>query len=218
MLNTSLYKKSRVYDFFMKSLGYDRSLGRFLRSLDLDYAGPIRILDAGCGTGVLGLHLLERFPEAQLVATDLEPNFLKTTLANAEARGISRGRITVGVANITRPHELTHLDGTKETLDDESISIICTGAVVGYSDDIASSIRKMVQLLVPGGTLINIEMNESPVGRFVSRRYQYASIAHSAMQDVLRAEGCEVSFTKLSLVHLPAKLTRVGIIARKPRK
>ncbi|MFO0979486.1 MAG: hypothetical protein U0996_23985 [Planctomycetaceae bacterium] len=73
-------------------------------------------------------------------------------------------------------------------------------------------------MLVPGGTLINIEMNESPSGRFVSRRYHYSNIALSVMQDVLREEGCEVSFTKLSLIHLPAKLTRVGIIARKPRK
>lgn len=218
MLNPKLYKSSRVYDFFMKSLGYERSLDRFLRSVVLDYAGPIRILDAGCGTGVLGLHLLERFPEAKLVATDLEPNFLTTTLANAEARGINAGRISAGVANISRPNELTHLDGTKETLADESISIICIGAVVGYSDDIKASIRQMVRMLVPGGTLINIEMNESPSGRFVSRRYHYSNIALSVMQDVLREEGCEVSFTKLSLVHLPAKLTRVGIIARKPRK
>ncbi|MFO0979485.1 MAG: hypothetical protein U0996_23980 [Planctomycetaceae bacterium] len=101
--------------------------------------GPIRILDAGCGTGVLGLHLLEDSPKRSSSPADLEPNFLTTTLANAEARGINPGRISAGVANISRPNELTHLDGTKETLADESISIICIGAVVEYSDDIKAS-------------------------------------------------------------------------------
>jgi hypothetical protein len=58
-------------------------------------------------------------------------------------------------------------------------------------------------------------MNESPTGRFVSRRYQYRNIPLSRMRQVLHDEGCEVTATHLGLTHFPAKLTRTAIIARK---
>lgn len=215
MLNPRLYRSSHVYDFFFKSFGYERSLIRFLRSVPLEKDGPFRILDAGCGTGTLGLHFLDRFPQAELIATDLEPNFLETTRANAIQRGLDPGRITLGVSDISSPRLLKSLDGTQITLQDESIGLVCVGAVVGYAKDTAESLREMVRLLSPGGVLINLEMNESPSGRYVSRRYHYSNISISEMQDILRSAGCDVRFTKLSLRHLPAKLTRAAIIATK---
>jgi hypothetical protein len=74
----------------------------------------------------------------------------------------------------------------------------------------------LIRLLAPGGTLINLEMSESPTGRFISKRYHYSNIALSKMQQILLEEGCSVCMKRLSLVHLPAKFTRVAIIARKP--
>ncbi len=216
MLSPKLYKSSHVYNFFMKSLGYERGIDRFLRGISLEHSGKFRILDAGCGTGMMGLHLLQRFPDAELVATDLEPNFLKATLANARSRSIDEHRIQVGIANISTPHLITTLANEPITLDNQSFGIICVGAVVGYADDTEIAIRQLVDMLAPGGTLINIEMNESPTGRFVSRRYQYRNISLSRMQDILRDAGCNVTGTSLGLLHLPAKLTRTAIIARKP--
>ena len=216
MMSPRLYKSSRAYDFFMKSLGYERGIDRFLRGVAVEYPGRFRILDAGCGTGMLGLHFPQRFPQSELIATDLEPNFLQATLANADRRGIDKNRIQVGVADISTPQHMTTLDNDSKTLDDESFSIVCVGAVVGYADDTEQSIRQLIRLLIPGGTLINIEMNESPTGRFVSHRYHYRNIPLSRMQAVMRDEGCDVKFSRLSFGHLPAKLTRTAIIARKP--
>ena len=215
-MSPRLYKSSRIYDFFMKSLGYERGIDRFLRGVTVEYPGRFRILDAGCGTGMLGLHFLQRFPQSELIATDLERNFLQATLANAHSRGIDKNRIQVGVADISTPQHLTTLDNDSKTLEDESFSIVCVGAVVGYADDTEQSVRQLIRLLIPGGTLINIEMNESPTGRFVSHRYHYRNISLSRMQEVMRDEGCDMKFSRLSIGHLPAKLTRTAIIARKP--
>ena len=111
MLSPKLYKNSRVYDFFMKSLGYESSIDRFLRSLDIPLPDGARILDAGCGTGFLGLHFLDRISGATLHSTDLERNFLTATLANANSRGIAPDRITAGTADISNPKTMTSLDG-----------------------------------------------------------------------------------------------------------
>ena len=90
MISTKLYKSSRIYDFFLKLLGYENGIDRFLRELKLNCSAGCRILDAGCGTGLLGLHFLERFPGARLQATDLEPTFLHATLANAKNEASTR--------------------------------------------------------------------------------------------------------------------------------
>lgn len=216
MLKTRLYRSTHVYNFFMKSLGYERSIDRFLRTVELDLSGAVRILDAGCGTGMLGLHFLERLPGSVLTATDLEPRFLTTTLANARQRGLDSDRISVGVSDISHPSRLQSPGGSVVQLSEGSFDLICVGAVVGYAASTESSVRELVRLLAPGGMLLNLEMSESPTGRFVSRRYSYSNITLSLMQQVLRESGCSVQMTRLSLRHLPAKFTRVAVIARKP--
>lgn len=216
MISPKLYKSSRTYDFFMKFLGYESGINRFLRGLNLQCPDDCRILDVGCGTGLVGLHFLERFPDSTLQSTDLEPNFLQATLANADKRELDSQRISVAVSNVSSPQQLTALDGTTATLADNTFHLVCLGAVVGYADNIEDSVRQLLRLLVPGGYLINLEMNESPTGRFVSHRYHYRNISLRRMQDVIIEAGCEVSVSKLGLAHLPAKFTRTSIIARKP--
>ena len=215
MISPKLYKSSRTYDFFMKFLGYESGIDRFLTGLKLDCADDCRILDVGCGTGLLGLHFLERYSQSSLQATDLEPNFLQATLDNATRRKIAHDRISVGVSNVSSPTQVTSLDGTLKTLSADSFDLICMGAVVGYADDTEHSVRELLHLVAPGGYLINIEMNESPTGKFVSHRYHYRNIPLQRMQQVVIDTGCEVSVSKLKLSHLPAKLTRTAIIARK---
>ncbi|MCA9085397.1 MAG: class I SAM-dependent methyltransferase [Planctomycetaceae bacterium] len=215
MLSPKLYQKSRTYDFFMKSLGFEHSIDRFLRHLKLPHETGCRILDAGCGTGLLGLHFLERIPESTLLATDLEPNFLQATLMNAERRGIDPRRITLGVADISSPGDVTELNGTVHSFCEGTFDLICMGAVVGYSQDTEESIRKLLRLLTPGGYLVNIEMNESLTGRFVSHRYHYRNISLARMQEVIREEGCDVTAMRFNVRHLPAKLTRAAVIAHK---
>lgn len=94
--------------------------------------------------------------------------------------------------------------------------MICVGAVLGYADDTEASILQLLKLLAPGGYLINLEMNESFVGRFISHRYHYDIIDFAQIRNVIRQQGYEVSTKKLKIQHLPAKLTRTAIIARKP--
>lgn len=215
MLSPRLYKRTGIYDFFMKSLGYERSIDRFLTELPLDFPGEVRILDSGCGTGLMGLHFLQRFPNSELVATDLEPNCLRSTLNNADSRNLHATRICCGTADISHPSQLTLLNGSSLSLETGSFQIICLGAVVGYANCTETSIRELVSLLAPGGILINLEMNESPSGKFVSRQYHYSNIALTRMKQVLQDSGCEVSLRRFRARHLPAKLTRVAVIAQR---
>lgn len=215
MLNTELYKNSRLYNFFMKSLGYEASLKRFLNEIALEYSGDIQILDAGCGTGILGLSLIQRLPSARLLATDLEPNFLEATRENALRLKITQERFQLGISNINQPEQVATLDQQALNLSAESVDIICVGAVVGYAQNPDDCIQRLANLLAPGGTLINLEMNQQWMGRYVSDRYDYQNLSVDRMKTVLQRCGCCVQIKPFSLRHLPAKLTRVGVVARK---
>jgi malonyl-CoA O-methyltransferase len=215
MLSPKLYKNSHTYDFFIRLLGYERSIDRFLHDLEVGKRSGCRILDAGCGTGLLGLHFLERLPNATLVSTDLEPNFLRAAMTNARRRGICQERMTVGIADISNPHQVTCVDGGLWELEDGSFDLICVGAVLGYAKDTEASVRHLVRLLAPGGCLINLEMNEGIFGRFVSKRYHYDNIRIARMLDVIQEEGCELAGPTMRIHHLPARLTRTAVIARK---
>lgn len=217
MISPKLYKNGRTYDFFMKALGYEGSIDRFLDHLQIDCRPECRILDAGCGTGILGLHFLQRFSNSSLHATDIEEGFLEATLANAERRGIDRHRVTVGVGDISAPNSWTADDGHVESFEDGTFDLICVGAVIGYANDTETSLRQLVRMLAPGGYLLNIEMNESLTGRFVSNRYRYRNISLDRMHEIIEEEGCKLMSTPLRIRHLPAKLTRTAIVAQRTR-
>ena len=72
--------------------------------------GPVpRLLDLGTGTGILAVTLLAEWPEAQGVASDLDPACLKTASENAARHGVS-DRLTLirsdWFAEVTGPFPL----------------------------------------------------------------------------------------------------------------
>lgn len=211
-----LYQLSDLYGRFLNMTGFERSLDRYL-----EHHCPIdkpasNILDVGCGTGVLGLHFLERFPAANLVSFDREPRFLSVVKENAERRGLSASRLRLAVGDVSQPHQVAELDGAACAMTPGSFDLITVGAVLGYAADPKASLRRLVELLAPGGCLLNMEMNEKWVGRWVSRRYAYPHPTASWLTQELTELGCEVSVTALGWQHLPASLTRVAIRAIKP--
>src|SRR4029078_11716539 len=83
---------ARVYDLTFKGNGYGRSLDQYFTSHPLPVSRGAKILDAGCGTGLLTLAVLRsiRFP-VSITALDLS----STSVAAArQALYYSSGRQT----------------------------------------------------------------------------------------------------------------------------
>jgi len=60
---------------------------------------PRRVLDLGCGSGILGLAAARLFPEAELWARDFDPEAVDTTEENATLNGL-RARLDLAVGTI----------------------------------------------------------------------------------------------------------------------
>lgn len=60
------------------------------KAMELEFEGgaPSRVLELGCGTGVIGISLLVHWPEASLLAYDVSPAAIELTLRNARRHGV----------------------------------------------------------------------------------------------------------------------------------
>ena len=131
------------------ALGYDR---RGLQALayrpthdavmgSLDDARPSRVMDLGCGTGQLTRRLIERFPDATVVAVDLSPGML------AKAAG-RLGPI------VSEPPAIVRADGQRLPFASASIDVVvCTESFHWYRDQ-ASALSGLAEILRPGGRLL----------------------------------------------------------------
>lgn len=209
----------KLYDLYglgMKLTGYERSIAGFLQTLDIPASSESNILDAGCGTGIVGLTLLQRFGGSSLLSTDIDDRFLGQVIDNAmQYNGVDSSKVTVGLSDVSTPHEVTLHDARTMSLPEEYFDIVSIGASLGYAKDQKEALRTILGLIKPGGQFINLEMNEDLIGRYVSRRYQYPVIPISEMIAIIGSEGYSVETIPLSLRHFPANLTRVGIVAQK---
>ena len=76
----SIYERfTSLYDLMFRFNGYARSIERYLRDNPLPLAAGARVLDAGCGTGLLTLALLRVLKRpAEITAVDLSGRSLQT--------------------------------------------------------------------------------------------------------------------------------------------
>ncbi|MFO8016729.1 MAG: methyltransferase domain-containing protein [Candidatus Woesearchaeota archaeon] len=203
------------YDVFMKFLGYDLQMGRFIQDLDLNGMKECRILDVGCGTGTLGLRLLKRFPGSKLISTDIQERFLHGITKKRRKEGISREKISTGILDVSRPEMIKFLDDTPSRLEEESFDIISIGGVIGYSKDHKKTLKRLLRLTRPGGYIIDLEMNNGPVGKYIARRYHYETPEADEMKRFIEKGGHEFSRVPIPAKYFPINLTREGMIIRK---
>jgi SAM-dependent methyltransferase len=100
----------------------------------------LRVLDAGCGDGLLVLALAERHPSWRLFGVDLRDELLAGARARARARGL--GNVRFEHADVTRSLPANRLDVV--------LAIECLEEI---RDDWAA-LRAMAEALAPGGILV----------------------------------------------------------------
>ncbi|WP_373058058.1 class I SAM-dependent methyltransferase [Gemmatimonas sp.] len=100
----------------------------------------MRVLDVGCGTGVLLKQLRERMPDARFLGVDAAPRML------AQAR-----------QRLGRRVPLVEGSGEALPLSDRSVdAVVCTSAL-HYMADAPRALSEMHRVLTPGGTLVLVD-------------------------------------------------------------
>ncbi|NVN02409.1 MULTISPECIES: dethiobiotin synthase [Asaia] len=119
-----------------------------LAALYADRPAPKRILELGCGTGILTRALRRLFPKGQLTAIDLSPRMVERT----------RQAVPDAVVRV--------MDAETPTLDG-SFDLICSSFCMQWFTDRKAAFRRLARLLTPGG---RIEVTTLAQGSFAQWR------------------------------------------------
>lgn len=147
----SYYNKiAAIYDFTFKVNGYGRSLDQYLANNPLPISRGAKVLDAGCGTGLLTLALMRsiHFP-VNIMALDLSATSI-TAARKAVADSPGRSR------------DVTFTEGNLLSLPfaDNSLDLVVTSGALEYVP-LDEGMSELARVIVPGGHLLHIPCRRS---------------------------------------------------------
>ena len=155
---------ARFYELTFKINGYGRSLDEYFKMHPLPVTRGHRILDAGCGTGLLTMALLRaiRFP-VSITALDLS----STSVAAArKSLYYSDGR----------KRDVAFTQGNMLCLPfaDESLDVVVTSGALEYVP-LADGITELARVIVPGGHLLHLPVHPGIAGKFLEILFRFKS-------------------------------------------
>lgn len=162
----SYYDKiAAYYDLTFKLNGYGRSLDQYFANHPLPVSRGARILDAGCGTGLLTLALLRalHFP-------------VSITSLDLSATSISAARKAVEDSP-GRTRDVTFAEGNLLSLPfaDNSLDLVVTSGALEYVP-LAEGMTELSRVIAPGGHLLHIPCRPSPATTFLEILFRFKKI------------------------------------------
>ncbi|WP_338331475.1 dethiobiotin synthase [Acetobacter sp. LMG 32666] len=141
---TAPHHKEQIRSSFDRAAGYDsaatvqrlaaRELAtRLARSLD--GRKPARILEIGCGTGLLTEQLVHLWPDAQIVATDFAPQMLERARRHGS------------------PSTVFKLMDAANPTEEGPFDVVCGNLVMQWVAQPEQALARLGKLLTPGGVL-----------------------------------------------------------------
>jgi ubiquinone/menaquinone biosynthesis C-methylase UbiE len=155
---------ARFYDLTFKLNGYGRSLDQYFYNHPLPISRGARILDAGCGTGLLTLALLRtiRFP-VSVTALDLS-----STSINAARRALYSSRGRTGDVTFTQGNVLSL------PFADDSLDLVVTSGALEYVP-LADGLAEIARVITPGGHLLHLPVHPSVAGVLLEILFRFKS-------------------------------------------
>lgn len=160
----SIYERfTKLYDLMFRFNGYGRSLEHYLRETPLPLPAGARILDAGCGTGLLTLALLRvlRRP-AEITAVDLSGRSLQT----------ARRAVRKHAHDPRHKTSFVRANALSLPFPDDSFDLVVTSGVLEYLP-LREGLGELARVLAPGGHLLFLPIRPSPATRLLEIMFRF---------------------------------------------
>lgn len=159
------------YDLTFKLNGYGRSLDQYLANNPLPVSRGARILDAGCGTGLLTLAMLRsiRFP-------------VKITALDLSATSIIAAHRAVAQSN-GRRQDVTFAQGNVLSLPfaDDSFDLVVTSGALEYVP-LAEGLNEIARVIAPNGHLLHLPCRPTPISTLLEILFRFKSHSPRAVK------------------------------------
>lgn len=175
--------EAEMWDARLERLGVADAYQTLLRKLvagdgPATGSGPMRVLDAGVGTGALSLalgHVVHR--PMRVAGIDLSDRMLDQTGRHLSQAGID--------------HVLQRADITDLPFEDGVFDIAMTAHVLEHLPDPRAALREMVRVLKPGGLLIACMTRRSSLGAYVQWKWHTHQVSPAQGKKWLRECGLQ---------------------------
>jgi ubiquinone/menaquinone biosynthesis C-methylase UbiE len=155
---------AKLYNMTFKFNGYGRSLDHYLRHHPLPLQPGARILDAGCGTGLLTLALLKALNvPVNISAVDLSASSIETARKAVAETG---GQETKHHVNFTQANVLAL------PFADDSFHLIVTSGALEYVP-LSDGFSELARVLRPGGYLLHLPVKPSPISTMLEVLFRF---------------------------------------------
>jgi ubiquinone/menaquinone biosynthesis C-methylase UbiE len=159
-----------VYDLTFKLNGYGRSLDQYFANNPLPLSRGARVLDAGCGTGLLTLSLLRaiRFP-VHITALDLS-----ATSIVAANKAVNQGG--------GRTQDVSFTQGNVLSLPfaDHSFDLVVTSGALEYVP-LEDGLNELARVIAPDGHLLHLPCHPSVASSFLEILFRFKSHSPGAV-------------------------------------
>lgn len=163
---------ARIYDLTFKFNRYGRSLDQYFETHPLPVTRGARILDAGCGTGLLTHAMLRaiRFP-VSITALDLSAT---SVVAARKSLYYSPGR----------KRDVTFTQGNLLSLPfaDDSLDLVVTAGALEYVN-LNDGLTELARVIAPGGHLLHLPIHPSLIGVVLEILFRFKSHPPKAVKE-----------------------------------
>lgn len=155
---------ARFYDLTFRINGYGRSLDQYFENHPLPVDRGAKILDAGCGTGLLTLSLLRavRFP-VSITALDLSSTSIEAARKSLYFSSGRKRDVTFAQGNLL---SLPFADG--------SLDLVVTAGALEYVS-LPDGLTELSRVIAPGGHLLHLPIHPSFIGVCLEILFRFKS-------------------------------------------
>ncbi|MSU55512.1 MAG: class I SAM-dependent methyltransferase [Candidatus Taylorbacteria bacterium] len=167
----NLYSKiAGLYDIGLWLNGYKGAANFIVGKLPFSVNDSFKVLDAGCGSGLYSIAILKRFPNAQVVAFDLNQGMTEKMKNNLASHGFEN-RAQVFVGNV-----LENIN-----TDERDFDLIITGGVLEYVE-IKQAVQNLTRYLRSSGYFLNSAVRDNWLGNLLAKWFGFTP--HSSEKNI----------------------------------
>lgn len=159
----SFYDKiASLYNLTFKFNGYGRSLHQYLRTHPIPLSADAKILDAGCGTGLLTIALLKALDlPVRITAIDLSGSSIVTAKKAVEENAGRADKVWFTQANVLAL-----------PFANNSFDFVVTSGVLEYVP-LREGFGELSRVLKRGGYILHLPVRPSPVSRMLEVMFRF---------------------------------------------